>query len=59
MRTFGDAGVPYSELVNRVLREEDRASARTPPAQRPRGWEARPMAPPVELLEARGVPGRL
>lgn len=53
MERFGDPGIPYGELAALVLHEEDRAVARIPPAQRPRGWEARPIASPVELLEAR------
>lgn len=53
MERFGDPGIPYGELAALVLHEDDRAVARIPPAQRPRGWEARPIASPVEFLEAR------
>ena len=50
MQRYGDPGLPFDELLRRVVREEDYAAVTTPPAKRPPGWEGRLKGRPIDHL---------
>jgi arylsulfatase A-like enzyme len=52
MRRYGDPGIPFDQLLQRVVREEDYAAVTTPPPKRPKGWEGRLKGRPVDFLGA-------
>ncbi len=49
LRSYGDRGWTWRQLL-RCLREEDRRNFLLPPAERPRGWEARTAGVPLQLM---------
>jgi arylsulfatase A-like enzyme len=52
MRRFGDPGLPFDEVLRRVVRADDLAAVNTPPPKRPPGWEGRLKGRPVDVLAA-------
>lgn len=50
MNSFKDEGVPYKELLPKIMMEEDYIYYQKPPAERGTGWEGRVKGPPVTLL---------
>lgn len=56
MQRYGDPGLPFDELLRRVVREEDYAAVTTPPAKRPPGWEGRLKGRPIDHLGS--IPAR-
>jgi arylsulfatase A-like enzyme len=52
MRRYGDPGIPFDQLLQRVVREEDYAAVTSPPPKRAKGWEGRIKGRPVDFLGA-------
>ena len=50
MKRFGDAGLPFNDIIARVVRDEDLPAVRTPPPRRAPKWEGRLKGRPVDLL---------
>ena len=50
MRRYGDPGIPFDQLLQRVVREDDYAAVTTPPPKRPKGWEGRLKGRPIDFL---------
>jgi arylsulfatase A-like enzyme len=51
MARFNDGGSCNSEIVKRVLNDEDLSAVLTPPGKRQRGWESRLKGAPYELMK--------
>lgn len=50
MQRFGDPGLPFDQVLRRVVRDDDYGAVTTPPPKRPKGWEGRLKGRPVDLL---------
>jgi hypothetical protein len=55
MRVFGDAGLRSSEIIRRVVLDEDLAVVQMPLARRHEGWNGRLKGRPVDLLPGSSV----
>ncbi len=50
MRRYGDPGVAFDQLLQRVVWEDDYAAVTTPPPKCAKGWEGRLKGRPVDFL---------